>query len=129
MLSEEKLIAAKKEIPFDPEPLQRIEWFNLRPEQKLILQAARTNNVDYIRQMGQSHYTSEFNFTDQKGRTPLYVAVENKNIEVIRELVKIGADVNARCVDGNTCLHRMMMCRDRDPRNERIINILLNNGQ
>ena len=53
----------------------------------------------------------------------------NKNVEAVRELVKVGVDVNAKCKQGNTCLHRMMLCKDGDPRNEQIINILLNNGQ
>ena len=53
----------------------------------------------------------------------------NKNVEAVRELVRIGADVNAKGERGNTCLHRIMLCKDGDPRNEQIINILLNNGQ
>jgi len=55
--------------------------------------------------------------------------VIGKHVEVIRELVKIGADINAKCENGNTSLHRMMLCKDGDPKNEQIINILLNNGQ
>lgn len=60
--------------------------------------------------MAKIHFAKEFNFKDSKGRTPLFIAVENKNIEVVRELLKIGADVNEKCIDGNTCLHRMMIC-------------------
>ena len=41
-----------------------MEWFNLRPEQKLILQAARTNNIEYIRQMAEKRFAKEFNFYD-----------------------------------------------------------------
>ena len=79
--------------------------------------------------MAETHFTSEFNFHDYLGRTPLYIAVICKNIEAVRELIKIGADVNAKCENGNTCLHRAMLCKEGDPRNEQIINILLNNGQ
>lgn len=71
----------------------------------------------------------EFDFKDHLGRTPLYIAVVNKNLEVVRELVRIGADINVKCENGNTCLHRMMLCKDGDPKTEQIINILLNNGQ
>lgn len=74
-------------------------------------------------------FASEFNFHDAKGNTPLFEAVVNKNVEVVHELVKIGVDVNAKCENGNTCLHRIMLCQDGDPKNEQIINILLNNGQ
>ena len=100
----------------------------MTPKQKLILQAARNNNTEYIRQMADAHYTYEFNFHDYLGRTPLYIAVVCKNVEAVRELMKIGADVNAKCENGNTCLHRAMLCKEGDPRNEQIINILLNNG-
>ncbi len=78
--------------------------------------------------MSETHFAKEFNFQDEQGRTPLYLAVVNKHVEVIRELMKIGADVNVKCEDGNTCLHRMVMFKDNDPVNEEIINILLNNG-
>ena len=72
---------------------------------------------------------AEFNFHDKNGSTPLYEAVVAKNVDVIKLLVKIGADINAKCENGNTALHRIMLCKDGDPRNERIVNILLNNGQ
>ena len=79
--------------------------------------------------MAEIHFANDFNFHDQFGRTPLYIAVINKNIECIRELIKIGADVNAKCENGNTCLHRMMLCKDGDPKTEQIIQMLLTNGQ
>lgn len=118
-----------KSIKIELSPAKRMNWYNLKPEQKLILQAARNNNVDYIQQMAKIHFANDFNFHDQFGRTPLYIAVINKNIECIRELIKIGADVNAKCENGNTCLHRMMLCKDGDPKTEQIIQMLLTNGQ
>ena len=129
LISAEELCANKREIKFEYGQAKRKYEHNLTPVQKLILQAARTNNVVYIKQMAEVHFAREFNFVDHKNRTPLYIAVENKNVEAVRELLRIGADVNMKCVDGNTCLHRMMICQDEDPRNEKIINILLNNGQ
>lgn len=129
LISAEELCANKKEIKFEYGQAKRKYEHNLTPVQKLILQAARTNNVVYIKQMAEVHFAKEFNFVDHKNRTPLYIAVENKNVEAVRELLRIGADVNMKCIDGNTCLHRMMICQDEDPRNEKIINILLNNGQ
>ena len=79
--------------------------------------------------MADNLFHSEFNFHDYLGRTPLYIAVVCKNVEAVRELIKAGANVNAKCENGNTCLHRAMLCKEGDPRNEQIIHILLNNGQ
>ena len=79
--------------------------------------------------MSHNYFAKELDFHDQKGRTPLYIAAIHKNLEAVRELVRIGADVNTKCENGNTCLHRMMLFRDGDPKTEQIINILLNNGQ
>ena len=56
----------------------------------------------------------------------MFIACVYKHVEAVRELIKIGVDVNAKCENGNTCLHRVMLCKDGDPRNEQIINILLN---
>lgn len=86
--------------------------------------------------MAQTHFNLELHdFRDQNGNTPLWVAAVNKNVEAFRELIKLGADVNVKCENGNTILHRLMLNKDTDPesirdmRNEQIINILLNNGQ
>lgn len=123
-----EICADKKEIKFELSPKARKNWQELRPEQKNILQAARSNNVDYIRQMIETHFATEFNFQDKNGNTPLYEAVVAKNVEIVKLLVKKGANINTKCENGNTCLHRIMLCKDGDVRNERIINILLNNG-
>jgi len=42
---------------------------------------------------------------DWAGRTPLHVAVLNKNIEIVDLLLKNGADTNVVDDDGNTPLH------------------------
>ena len=41
---------------------------------------------------------------DIKGYTPLIVAAKNNNEELVRFLIKNGANVNAKTVDGNTAL-------------------------
>ena len=43
-------------------------------------------------------------------------------------MLSIGVDVSAKCEFGNTCLHTAMLVKDGNLRNERIINMLLNNG-
>ena len=128
LLTAEELIANRQSIPFELVPRKKSQYNNLTQEQKLIAQAARNNKVEYLRTMGEMFLAKEFNFQDQLGRTPLYIAVVNKNLESVKELIKIGVDVNAKCEMGNTCLHRMMLCKDNDPKVEQIINILLNNG-
>lgn len=88
----------------------------MKPEQFNILQAARSNNYEYIRSMAQTHFDFELHdFKDQNGNTPLWVAAVNKNVEAVRALIKSGADVNVRCENGNTILHRLMLNKDTDP--------------
>ena len=125
----DQLIVAKKEIKFKLDHKKSKRFSNLTPLQKLILQAARTNNASYLQHVSNEHFALDFNYKDQKGRTPLFIAVENKNIEAVCELLKCGADVNIKCTDGNTCLHRLMICQDGDPRTELLINLLLTNCQ
>ena len=66
--------------------------------------------------MAQTHFDLELHdFRDINGNTPLWVAAVNKNVEAVRELVKSGADVNAKCENGNTILHRLVLNKDTDP--------------
>ena len=68
--------------------------------------------------MTESHLAQDFNFHDRNGNTPLYEAVVARNLEIVKELVKKGADINAKCENGNTALHRIMLCRDGDTKTE-----------
>ena len=129
IIQTDKLCDDKKAKKFELEPQMIPHGFNMKPEQKLIAQAARNNNHEYIHSMSNILLAKQFDFKDHLGRTPLYIAVVNKNLEAMRELVKLGADVNVKCENGNTCLHRMMLSKDGDLKTEQIINILLNNGQ
>ena len=42
---------------------------------------------------------------DKKGATALHFATISMHIKNVQALIKLGADVNARDIDGNTCLH------------------------
>jgi len=42
---------------------------------------------------------------DNKGATALHFATISMHIKNVQALIKLGADVNARDCDGNTCLH------------------------
>ncbi|XP_065582301.1 uncharacterized protein LOC136041535 [Artemia franciscana] len=46
------------------------------------------------------------NFTDERGKTALYYAVTNNDLELVKELTKVKSiDPNVQDFDGNTCLH------------------------
>ena len=118
LLTSEELCADKSAVKFELSPMAKKDWANLKPEQKNILFAARNNNLDYIRQMTETHFAADFNFQDKNGNTPLYEAVVSKNVDIVKELIKAGADVNVKCENGNTALHRIMLCKDGDPKTE-----------
>ena len=42
---------------------------------------------------------------DNKGATALHFATFSMHIKNVQALIKLGADVNAKDIDGNTCLH------------------------
>lgn len=49
----------------------------------------------------------DFKHKDSSSSTLLHVAVENDNVEVVRELVKLGLEVGAEDSAGNTPIHRV----------------------
>lgn len=57
------------------------------------------------------------------GATPLHWVVLNKNIEIVKELLKNNAEINAKNNDGDTPLLQTVMTGQTD-----ILNILLKNG-
>lgn len=52
------------------------------------------------------------NCQDDMGRTALHFAIQNGNTSIIEELVKHGADVNARDAGDLTPLYMTIMYRD-----------------
>ncbi|XP_015176425.1 PREDICTED: ankyrin repeat and death domain-containing protein 1A-like isoform X2 [Polistes dominula] len=48
---------------------------------------------------------TELNATDQKGQTPMHCACTEENLEAVKALIELGANVNAQDNDGNTPLH------------------------
>ncbi len=43
--------------------------------------------------------------SDRKGATALHFATISMHLKNVQALIKLGADVNAQDIDGNTCLH------------------------
>ena len=52
----------------------------------------------------------DVNGRNQLGRTPLQCAIMHRNFDVADILIGNGSDVNARDIDGNTCLHLISKC-------------------
>ena len=50
-------------------------------------------------------HTIEVTCVDRKGATALHFATISMHIKNVQALLKLGADVNAQDIDGNTCLH------------------------
>ena len=44
-------------------------------------------------------------YRNVQGASPVFIAVQNNNIEVVRELVKVKADINQATCDGDTPVH------------------------
>lgn len=56
---------------------------------------------------------------------PLFLAVVNGNVSVVKELIKFGANVNSTDANGCTVLH-LLLCQQRI--NQSLLNLLLGNG-
>ena len=101
---------------------------DLTPVQKNILISSKSNNAKFLTELATRCLKSDFNVKDSLGNTPLYYAVKGLCVDAVEVLLRLGADVNAKNEFGNTSLHTAMLVKDENPKNERIINMLLNNG-
>jgi ankyrin repeat protein len=63
------------------------------------------------------------NATDNHGRTPLWLAVENRQFKIATDLISSGADIDYKTGDGMTALHLALRRRNHD-----IIEFLLENS-
>lgn len=50
-------------------------------------------------------YKIDVNFIDDKGATALHFATMGHFIKNVQALIKLGADPNAKDIEGNTCIH------------------------
>ena len=52
-------------------------------------------------------YTNEdLNVLDEEGNSPLFIATSNKDDNFCLYLLELGGDVNQKCSEGNTPLHK-----------------------
>jgi ankyrin repeat protein len=71
--------------------------------------ACKKNNYDYMEKNKDRLTQRELCTRDNRGSTPLYVAVANKHVDVARYLLDRGVPVNVRNENGNTVLHKAFM--------------------
>jgi ankyrin repeat protein len=99
--------------------------------QKNIFTAVKQNNPNQLFNLLENKglVLKDYEVKDEHGNSPLFYAVSYKFVGVVKALLEIGVDVNQQNSFGNTALHRALLCaQDIDGTNERIINMLLNNG-
>eukprot|EP01022_Parablepharisma_sp_SALTPOND_P002944 TRINITY_DN1116_c0_g1_i1.p2 TRINITY_DN1116_c0_g1~~TRINITY_DN1116_c0_g1_i1.p2 ORF type:complete len:400 (-),score=18.72 TRINITY_DN1116_c0_g1_i1:1231-2430(-) len=72
-----------------------------------IMEAAKLNTVHYLKKKEQNNQLRPqyINIKDQKGNTPLYYAASANYVEVVKMLLKNGANPNTACENGDTALH------------------------
>ena len=126
-MSEQTLVKNLKRTEFFFPP--RIESnSDLTPTQKNILISSKSNNAKFLTELAKRAKPTDFNVKDEHGNTPLYYAVKGLCVDAVEVLLRLGADTNSKNEFGNTCLHTTMLVKDGNPKNERIINMLLTNG-
>lgn len=94
----------------------------LTDAEKTLFQAVKDNDFETLKRLKKEE--ANFEITDFINRTPLHVAVESNNFEIVQFLiVEVGVDIEAREVDGWTALY----CAVKED-NPEIINLLLEVG-
>mmetsp|Transcript_25983 Transcript_25983/g.19568 ORF Transcript_25983/g.19568 Transcript_25983/m.19568 type:complete len:119 (+) Transcript_25983:698-1054(+) len=76
--------------------------------------ACRKNNYGYIDKNRERLTLPLLCSKNQRGNTPLYVAVANRHMDAARYLIERGVPVNIKNENGNTCLHKAFMNQDMD---------------
>jgi|GEM_PF-3147649 len=57
---------------------------------------------------------ADINWQDNRKYTPLFIAIENKNIQAVKLLIENNADITFKDVFGNTVLHQAVASGDKD---------------
>lgn len=68
---------------------------NQQEEASNLLQAAREGNIDRVRSILQRHSKSLLNCINEIGQTPLHLASRNQHLNIVKELILNGANINA----------------------------------
>lgn len=68
------------------------------------------------------------NIQTEKGATPLYLAVMNKSVSMVKLLLDRGADVNIKSKNGTAAIHSAVHSAPNNPESSNMIELLLNSG-
>ena len=71
--------------------------------------AAKHGHIDDVKAFTMYNTDVNLHVSDEFDKTPLHVAAENGHNEVVKHLVKKGADVNAKDEDNWTPIHYAVM--------------------
>lgn len=94
----------------------------LKATERIVFQAVKDNDIETLKRLKKEE--ANFEITDFINRTPLHVAVESNNFDVVQFLImEVGVDIEAREVDGWTALYCAV-----DEDSPEIIELLLNVG-
>lgn len=111
-----------------------------------ILQAGKTQDKELLREAKHGHLKgveqalkkgflkspANINYQDKNGQTPLFWAAHNDNLEIVRYLIKAGADVNLRSTSGASpleiVLSNIVFHGQTNPNSSKIILLLDSNG-
>jgi len=105
-------IADDESIPLAARIPKRKGRKKLNKQQLLLINACRKNNVVYVKKNLIRLLKSDFNWKDEHGNTPLYIAVTYGNLDIAEYLLRLGAEVNGSNQYGNTALHKAMLIDD-----------------
>lgn len=91
-----------------------MKFFNINND---IIKAAQENDFSLVQELSRNH---NLDFRDKNGKTPLFYAVENENIEMCEFLLDKGVNLYIRDDRSLMAIHYAVMLN-----NEKIINLFM----
>lgn len=86
-----------------------------------MIKCTKLNQITALKKSGFDFLAEDVNVEDRYHNSPLYYAVGHQNLELIRWLLSIGANVNQRCEQGKTAYHRAF-----ETQNQEVVSLLDN---
>ena len=115
-----------KQNPFNKFSKSPKNHLNQKETISNIIKSIECNNTKRLKEYLEKD-TSNINSLNEKGLSPLHIAIINDNLEIVKILLKHGADPNIKCATKNqTPLHFAYIFKNA--MSNQIINLLLKNG-